>query len=290
MKRPEFLKSIIKGLLTMSTLNDLHAFSSTLDTQGKLMPLVFVGHGSPMNGIDENDFSRQWSIVGKTLPYPTAIICISAHWYTRGTFITAMERPQTIHDFYGFPQELYSVKYGAPGNPSLAAETSTLITKTHVGLDHEWGLDHGCWSVLRKMYPEANIPILQLSIDGTKSPEWHYELAKELSVLRKKGILIIGSGNIVHNLGILDWKMMEGGFDWAEEADHTIKKLVNSGDHKKLMNYKALGRSAHLAIPSPDHYLPLMYILGLQNRNEHVSFFNEKLVMGSVSMTSVIIQ
>jgi len=215
------------------------------------------------------------------------VLCISAHWFTRGTFVTAMEHPKTIHDFYGFPKALYDVQYPAPGKPELAQESISLIKKTNVGLDHEWGLDHGCWCVVRKMYPDANIPVLQLSIDGTKSPQWHYELAKELSVLRKKGVLILGSGNMVHNLGIIDWQNPNGGFDWAVEMDEKFRTMIVKEEHNKLIDYKSLGKAAMLSIPTPDHYLPLMYILGLQEKNEDISFFNEKLVMGSVSMTSV---
>lgn len=287
MLRQEFLHTLLAGLTTMTTLSELRKFSEDLSSQERRMPLLFVGHGSPMNGIEDNEFSRRWSEMGKQIPQPTAVLCISAHWFTRGTFVTAMENPQTIYDFYGFPPELYSVKYPAPGNPKLATETKSLITKTTVGLDHEWGLDHGCWSVVRKMFPEAKIPVLQLSIDGTKSAEWHYELAKELSVLRKKGVLILGSGNMVHNLGIIDWKNPDGGFDWAVEMDEKFRTMIVNEEHKKLMDYKSLGKAAMLSIPTPDHYFPLMYILGLKEKNEDISFFNEKLVMGSVSMTSV---
>ena len=271
----------------MINLKDLHTIVTNRPTHNQKMPVLFVGHGSPMNGIEDNDFSRRWSQIGTELPVPNAILCISAHWFTRGTFITAMERPQTIHDFYGFPQELFDVHYPAPGDPILAKETSSLIKTTPVGLDHEWGLDHGCWTVVQRMYPDANIPVLQLSIDGTKLPEWHYDLAKEISSLRSKGILIIGSGNIIHNLRMIDWNNPDSGFDWANEMNENIKRLIIHEEHKKILNYPELGPAAMLSIPTPEHYLPLLYVLGLKEKNENISLFNDRLLMGSVSMTSV---
>ncbi len=274
----------------MSNLTDLRKFGETLSLHDRDAPLLFVGHGSPMNGIEDNEFSKRWSEIGNQISTPTAVLCISAHWFTRGTFVTAMDKPPTIHDFYGFPQELFDVRYPAPGNPELAKETVSLIQKTRVELDHEWGLDHGCWSVIKRMYPKANIPVLQLSIDGTKDAEWHYELAKELSSLRKKGVLIIGSGNMVHNLRMIDWQNPDGGYDWAIEMNETFKQLIEKNEHKKLMDYSALGKAALLSIPTPDHYLPVIYILGLKERGEEITFFNEKLVMGSVSMTSIKIE
>lgn len=271
----------------MSTLKELRKFSESLgETPGK-MPLLFTGHGSPMNGIEDNIFSESWEKLGQDTPRPTAVLCISAHWFTNGTFVTAMQKPQTIHDFYGFPKALFEVQYPAPGDPALAKETAGIIHKASVGLDHEWGLDHGTWSVVRRMYPNADIPVLQLSIDYTKSPQFHYELARELESLRKKGVLIIGSGNMVHNLGNLDWHKPEDGFDWAVEMNTTFKKLIANNDHKPLINYESLGQAARLSIPTPEHYLPLIYILGLKDNDENVSFFNDNLTMGSISMTSV---
>lgn len=271
----------------MNSLQDLRKFSDTLDDQTNRLPALFVGHGSPMNGIEDNAFSAQWEELGKTLPVPTAVLCISAHWFTRGTHITAMENPKTIHDFYGFPQALFNVQYPAPGSPALAKETASMIHKTTVGLDHEWGLDHGTWSIVKRMYPKANIPVLQLSIDYTQKPVFHYELAKELSALRRKGVLIIGSGNMVHNLRMIDWHNPEGGFDWAVEMNDTFKRLINTRDHQSLIQYEALGTAARYAIPTPEHYLPLLYVLGLQEKNESATFFNDKSVMGSLTMTSV---
>lgn len=271
----------------MSALNDLKNFSDNLDVRGEKMPVFFIGHGSPMNGIEDNEFSRSWSHLGKSLTPPSAVLCISAHWLTDGTFVTAMEQPRTIHDFYGFPQALFNVQYPAPGNPTLAKETADMVKKTHVGLDHEWGLDHGTWSVVRQMFPDARIPVLQLSIDYAKPANYHFELARELSALRQKGALIIGSGNMVHNLRMLNWRDPDGGFDWAIEMNETFKKAIESNAFEKLLDYPSLGAAAKLAIPTPDHYYPLIYSLGLKGKDEPISFFNDKLAMGSVSMTSV---
>ena len=271
----------------MSSIKAFQNFTDTLSRQNHTMPLLFIGHGSPMNGIEDNEFSLKWEKLGKEIPLPTAVLCISAHWLTKGTLITAMEHPQTIHDFGGFPQALFDVQYPAPGDPALAKETASLIHKTSVGLDHEWGLDHGTWSIVKRMYPEANIPVLQLSIDYSKGPQYHYELARELEALRKKGVLIIGSGNMVHNLRILDWHRADSGYDWAVDINETFKKSILSGDHKTLINYEGLGQAGKLSIPTPEHYLPLLYILGLANSKEKTTIFNDKLVMGSISMTSV---
>jgi 4,5-DOPA dioxygenase extradiol len=271
----------------MSSITAFQKFTDTLSRQDHTMPLMFIGHGSPMNGIEDNEFSMKWEQLGKDIPLPSAVLCISAHWLTKGTQITAMEHPQTIHDFGGFPQALFDVQYPAPGNPALAKETASLIHKTTVGFDHEWGLDHGTWSIVKRMYPEANIPVLQLSIDYSKGPQYHYELARELEALRKKGVLIIGSGNMVHNLRILDWHRSDSGYDWAVEINEKFKKSILSGDHKPLINFEGFGQAGKLSIPTPEHYLPLLYILGLTNSKEKISIFNDKLVMGSISMTSV---
>jgi 4,5-DOPA dioxygenase extradiol len=271
----------------MNTVKDLWKFGENLDEQEYKMPVLFIGHGSPMNGIENNAFSASWEQLGKTIAQPKAVLCVSAHWYTRGTRVTAMEAPQTIHDFGGFPRELFAVQYPAPGSPALARETASLITKTDVGLDHEWGLDHGTWTIVRHMYPQANIPVLQLSIDYTKEPQYHYELARELASLRKKGVLIIGSGNMVHNLRIIDWSLPETGYDWAAGINETFKTHITQGNHQMLIDYGKLGQAARLSIPTPEHYLPLLYTLGLKNENDPVSFFNDRLVMGSISMTSV---
>ncbi len=257
------------------------------------MPVLFLGHGSPMNAIDENEFVKGWREVGKTLPKPNAILYVSAHWETRGTFVTAMESPPTIHDFGGFPEELFAVQYPAPGSPELAKETKKIITKTEIVLDEKWGLDHGCWSVVKHLYPEADIPIIQMSLDYYQTPQYHYELAKELSSLRKRGILIVGSGNMVHNLRKVAWDKLnddEYGYDWAIEASEKMKKFIISGDHKQLINYKSQGKEFDLAIPTPEHYLPLLYALALKEENEKVTLFNDKAVGGSLTMTSLKIE
>lgn len=254
------------------------------------MPVLFLGHGSPMNAIEENAFVTGFRNIGKTIPKPNVILCISAHWETRGTFVTAMEHPRTIHDFGGFPQVLFDVQYPAPGHPELARETKRIITKTDVGLDESWGLDHGTWSVVKHLYPDANIPVIQLSLDYTQPPQYHYELAKEIASLRKKGVLIIGSGNMVHNLRLVAWdKLNTAGFayDWAAEASEKMKDYIISGNHRLLINYRSLGKAFDLAIPSPEHYLPLLYTLALQEKNELPSLFNDQAVAGSLTMTSV---
>jgi 4,5-DOPA dioxygenase extradiol len=291
MKRRPFLGSLFMLLFAVKAMkseaiNQLLSFGENTPR----MPVLFVGHGSPMNAIEENEFVETWRNLGKTLPRPKAILCVSAHWETKGTFVTAVPKPQTIHDFGGFPKALYEVQYPAPGSPELAIETKRTITKTTVGLDEKWGLDHGAWSVIRRIYPEADIPVIEMSLDYTQGPQYHYDLAKELSALRHKGVLIIGSGNMVHNLRMVAWNKMnepEYGFDWAIQANDKFKQLIQDGNHKELINYSNLGREVQLAIPSPDHYLPLLYSLALAEKNEPVSFFNDKPVMGSLTMTSV---
>ncbi len=274
----------------MESLNEFKSFTNALPDFNYLMPVLFVGHGSPMNGIEDNEFSTRWTSIAKEIPTPTAVLVISAHWFTKGTSITAMDFPKTIHDFGGFPEALYQVQYPAPGNPVLAKETASLIHSTHVELDHDWGLDHGTWTIVRHMYPEANIPVLQLSIDYSKPPSFHYELAKELFALRKKGVLIIGSGNMVHNLRMVAWDKLNGpayGYDWALQMNQTFKDLILHRDHQPLIHYDQLGREAMLAIPTPEHYLPLLYTLGLQDKNDPIAFFNDQPVGGSLTMTSV---
>lgn len=256
------------------------------------MPVLFVGHGSPMNAIEENEFTEGWRKAGEIIARPNAILAISAHWETRGTYVTAMKDPPTIHDFGGFPQELYDVQYPAPGSPELAGAVIETIKKTDVRPDEKWGIDHGTWSVVRHIYPKADIPVVQLSLDYYKTPAEHYELAKELAALRKRGVLIIGSGNIVHNLRMVAWDKIEEigyGFDWAHEANDKVKKLILERDHTSLMNYPSLGTAVKLAVPTPEHFLPLFYTVALQEPDESASFFNDKPVAGSLSMTSVMI-
>jgi 4,5-DOPA dioxygenase extradiol len=243
-----------------------------------------------MNAIEENEFVEGWRNIGKTIPKPKAILCVSAHWETRGTFVTAMEKPVTIHDFGGFPGELYDVRYPAPGSPELALEIKGLLKDTSPGLDEKWGLDHGCWSVLKHLYPEADIPVVQLSLNYTMSPQQHYNLAKELASLRKKDVLIIGSGNMVHNLGMVAWAKLDVpgyGYDWAVEANEKMKEYILENNHKPLIDYKLQGRSFNLAVPAPEHFLPLLYVLALKETNEEITIFNDRPVGGSLYMTSV---
>jgi 4,5-DOPA dioxygenase extradiol len=271
----------------MDTLNQFKTFTSNLP-KSDIMPVLFMGHGSPMNGIEVNEFSKGWSDIAKSISLPSAVLVVSAHWFTHGTKITAMDMPPTIHDFGGFPEALFNVQYPAPGSPVLAAETARLVKTTSVTLDHDWGLDHGAWTVIRHMYPKADIPVLQLSIDYTKGALHHYELAKELAALRKKGVLILGSGNMVHNLRMLSWEMINGGgYDWAIEASEKFKTAILNKDHQSLIHYENLGSEVRLAIPTPEHYLPLMYTLGLQAEKEQVELFNDKAVGGSLTMTSI---
>jgi len=288
MDRKKFLSSL--ALLPFKTtamkLNDLKKLSRSMEST-VTMPVLFVGHGSPMNAIEHNEFTEGWHATAETIPKPKAILCISAHWETNGTLVTSMAKPKTIHDFGGFPQRLFDVQYPAPGSTELAKETQGLITKTTVGLDEKWGLDHGAWSVIKQMYPDATIPVIQMSLDYNKTAQSQYDLAQELAPLRKKGILIIGSGNMVHNLRMIDWANQNQGFDWANEANETFKKLIAGNEHQELINYQKLGSAIELAIPTPEHYLPLLYVLALKGEDETVLFFNDKTVMGSLSMTSV---
>lgn len=268
----------------------LKGMMETLPETDVVMPVLFVGHGSPMNGIENNEFSNYWKKLATEMPQPKAVICVSAHWLTKGTFITATSKPQTIHDFGGFPQELFDVEYPAPGSPELALETTQLFERGKVGLDHEWGLDHGTWTVVKHMYPKADIPVLQLSIDYYQSGVYHQELAKNLMSLRKKGVLIMGSGNMVHNLRMVAFDKLnekEYGYDWTHEMNTKFKELIINGDHKSLAEYERISPSAKLAIPTPDHYWPLMYILGLRGKNEEAQFFNDRAVGGSLTMTSL---
>jgi 4,5-DOPA dioxygenase extradiol len=254
------------------------------------MPALFIGHGSPMNAIDINEYSTTWQKLGTTLPQPRAILCISAHWLTHGDIrITAMENPKTIHDFGGFPQELFDVQYPAPGSPELAIETQKIAHPKHILLDDEWGFDHGTWSVLNQMYPKAGIPVVQLSIDYGMPPEQHLEFAKSLASLREKGVMIIGSGNVVHNLRSIKW---DGGpnYAWADEFDAWVEKGLVNHDDNALAGFQKLGDIAKLAHPTYDHYLPLLYSIAVRNPKDSMSFFNEGVSMGSLSMRSVIYQ
>ncbi len=292
MQRKQFIQSLL-SLTAMTTLGSFKNFTNTLKEQDKLMPVLFIGHGSPMNALEENEFTKGWKAVAKTLPKPTAILCISAHWETNGTFVTAIEKPKTIHDFGGFPQTLFNVQYPAPGSKWLADEVKTTLSKTTVGLDEAWGFDHGSWSLLKHLYPDADVPVVQLSLDYNKDAKYHYELAQELQALRKKGVLIIGSGNMVHNFSYAQLKgdfNAHFGHDWAIEANESFKKLITENDFKSLTNYKTYSKALQLSAPTPEHYLPMLYAIALRNKNENVSYFNDALVGGSFSMTSLKIE
>jgi 4,5-DOPA dioxygenase extradiol len=282
-----------KWLLTfeLKNMNEIGKIVQDFSSTEK-MPVLFLGHGSPMNAIEENEFVAAFRKLGGQLPVPKAILCISAHWETRGTQVTAMEHPETIHDFGGFPGQLYEVQYPAPGDPLLAGEIRNHSGKGEISLDMHWGLDHGAWTVIMHLFPNAEIPVVQLSLDYTKTPQQHYELGKELSWLRRKGVLIIGSGNLVHNLRMIAWNKLNVsgfGYDWALEADAKMKQLISEGKHAELIGYRNLGKAFDLAIPTPDHFLPLLYALPLKEKDERISVFNDKAVGGSLTMTSVAI-
>lgn len=252
------------------------------------MPVLFIGHGNPMNAITDNHYSRNWQLIAQQLPIPNAILCISAHWLTQGTAVTLSEKPKTIHDFTGFPKELFAVQYPALGAVDYANKTINTIQSTTVQQNFTWGLDHGAWSVLKKMYPQANIPVFQLSIDETKPTEYHFNLAKELYTLRNQGVLILASGNIVHNLNILSWDGNVKQYDWAVEFDSFVKQHILDNNPTPLINYQTLGSLANIAHPSNEHYLPLMYTLGLRDNTDSVHFFNETFDLGSLSMRCVL--
>lgn len=252
------------------------------------MPVLFIGHGSPMNAIEDNNFHKSWVELGKLLPKPKAILSISAHWLTYGsTKVTAMEKPRTIHDFGGFPEELYHQQYPAPGSPSLASETVDLVSKPAIQLDSDWGLDHGTWSVIKPMFPNADIPVYQLSINFNEPMQYHYDLGLQLKQLREKGVLIIGSGNIVHNLGAMNYSNHV--YDWAQEFDNQIKQFIDDSNHEGIINFHKLGSLGKMAHPSHDHFIPLVYTIALQGENEKVNYFNDSFDLGSISMRSMVI-
>jgi 4,5-DOPA dioxygenase extradiol len=253
------------------------------------MPAVFIGHGNPMHAISSNTYTDAWRAMAASFAKPRAIVCISAHWYTRGTKVTAMARPRTIHDFGGFPAELFAVEYPAPGDPELARRVASLLKATPVELDEDaWGIDHGTWSVLVHMYPEADVPVVQLSIDSAQPALFHYELGARLSPLRDEGMLILGSGNLVHNLHTYAWGGHDGmAYDWAREFESTAKQLLEAHDHEPLIAYETLGKPAELSIPTPDHYLPFLYAISLCRGGEKLSFPVEEFDGGSISMLSV---
>ena len=258
-----------------------------MSRNGSRMPVVFFGHGSPMNTLDRNEYTEAWRRIGDSIAAPKAVLCVSAHWYTEGTAVTAMSRPRTIHDFYGFPQPLFDVQYPAPGEPKLASRVRELLAPLDVGLDESWGLDHGTWSVLKHAYPKADVPVVQLSIDGTQPPQFHYELGRRLAPLRDEGVLVAGSGNVVHNLRL----MRRGGgqgFDWAVRFNERIREALATRDHRTLIDFEKLGEDARLSVPTPEHYLPLLYIAGLQGADESMAFPIDGYDLGSISMLSAV--
>lgn len=287
--------------LSTRPLHALNELSKKLPNS-PLMPVLFVGHGSPMNAIEDNPFTKVWREIGIKIVKPNAILCISAHWETKGSFITGMDKPKTIHDFGGFPDDLFQVQYPAAGSNKIAKEIIHDIQNHEINIDLEWGLDHGCWSVLKQMFPLANIPVFQLSLDYTKDGQYHYELGKELYALRKKGILIIGSGNLVHNFSYLQMPKPTTGLtdmsslfnqpfahEWAKEANLVFKQLIETNDVTSLYNYKSLGKAIQLAVPTPEHYLPMLYSIAVRDKNDKIEFFNDQTIAGSFSMTSFIL-
>lgn len=254
-----------------------------------MMPVVFFGHGSPMNALQVNRYTEAWKRVGAEMPRPRAILCVSAHWYVRGTAITVMDQPRTIHDFYGFPQALFDIQYPAPGDPMMAEHVRQLLAPLAVARDTEWGLDHGTWQVFLHAFPKADVPVLQLAIDASRPPAFHYELGRRLAPLREEGVLVCGSGNVVHNLPLMQWKLGPVGFDWAHRFNDQVRELVLRREHQPLVDYPSLGPDAALSIPTPEHYLPLLYCLGLQRDDDEVEIATDGLELGSISMMSVLI-
>jgi 4,5-DOPA dioxygenase extradiol len=268
-------------MTTSSIMRELAAAPAT----GTVMPALFIGHGNPMNAIEDTEFSRAWAVVARSLPRPKAVLCVSAHWETVGTRVTAMAQPKTIHDFHGFPPALFEMRYPAPGSPDLARLTQGLVRTAPIELDWDWGLDHGAWSVLCRMFPQADVPVIQMSLNQRMPPAAHYELGRELGGLRRKGVLILGSGNLVHNLRELVWE--DTAYDWALAFDARIKALIQAGDPAAIIGYSERGPVARLAVPTPEHFLPLLYVLGTQSPSDGVAFFAEKVTLGSMSMRSV---
>jgi 4,5-DOPA dioxygenase extradiol len=291
--RKDFLKWLAASpfLFEMTKLQEIFNLFEAAKNTTK-MPLLFLGHGNPMNAIEDNQFVQGFKKMAQKIPRPEAILCVSAHWFTKGTKVTGIDKPPVIYDFYGFPEELYKVKYPAIGSPVLAETVKQLIKPTETVIDKEWGLDHGAWSVLTHFFPNADVPVIQMSIDQNLSTKEHFELGKKLSSLRKKGVLIIGSGNIVHNLSLVDFNNFHKdnyGYDWAIEARSQINDFILSENYNPLFQYRTFSKAFQNAIPTPEHFLPLMYILSLKEKNETIHLFNDKLLAGSLSMTSLYI-
>jgi 4,5-DOPA dioxygenase extradiol len=291
MKRRDFTSLLTLSTigLSMTTLKELSTWGTTLQSSQRI-PALFLGHGNPMNAIEENQFVDGFRNIAKTLPEIQAILVVSAHWLTRGTAVTAMAQPRTIHDFGGFPQALFEQQYPAPGSPELAKEIIQMISATAVHEDHEWGLDHGTWTVLKHLYPAANIPVVQFSIDVQLSLAAHFQLAKELNALRSKGVLIIGSGNIVHNLRAVDFSRINEvgfGYDWAHESRKYVNDQILSRNFSALFSLEKAPKALQMAVPTTDHYIPLLYTLGLAENTDEIALFNDELLAGSLSMTSL---
>jgi 4,5-DOPA dioxygenase extradiol len=255
----------------------------------KRMPAIFFGHGSPMNVLEDNIYTRTWQQLGASMPKPKAILAVSAHWYTQGTGVTAMDAPPTIHDFGGFPQALFDIRYPAPGDPALAARIRDLLTPLEVHLDHSWGLDHGTWSVLVKAFPEADVPVVQLSIDGTKPAAWHFQLGRQLAALRDEGVLMIASGDVVHNLRTMIRGSDGPAYDWAERFNDKVREYLVGGDVEQLVNYEQWGNDARLSVPTAEHFLPLLYVAGAKRADESVSIAIDGIQGGSISMLTAVV-
>ncbi|MFN9520298.1 MAG: 4,5-DOPA dioxygenase extradiol [Bacteroidota bacterium] len=292
LKRKQFIK--LSSLLVMNKVIPLNTFYETVNQfipDSAVMPAIFIGHGSPMNAIADNAFTQSLSKLANHIPKPKAILVVSAHWLTRGTYVASTSQPKTIYDFGGFAEELYRIKYPAPGSPDFAELVKNELSSIHAQADSDMGFDHGTWSILRHMYPQADIPTFQLSIDYTKPAEWHYKMAAQLASLRTKGLLIVGSGNIVHNLGMIKWDSNSAkAYDWAIEFDENVKRLLIDTNHTSLIHYTKLGKAAQLAVPTNDHYLPMLYINGVQQKNDAIAFTYEGIDMGSISMLCIVYQ
>jgi 4,5-DOPA dioxygenase extradiol len=288
MKRYDFIKQITLGTLSMVAIDTWAKGIRDLPDYEFKLPVLFIGHGSPMNAIETNDFTQTLVQLGEKLPKPNAILCISAHWTTKGTYVNVSPNPKMIYDMYGFPKELYEVDYPAKGAPAIAKEIPDLILNSKIKTDTEWGFDHGTWSILKHLYPKVDVPVFQMSIDYNKPMQFHYDLAKQLNSLRKKRVLIIGSGNLTHNLRIVDFPNINATpRDWALEFDSKIKQYIDNRNHQAIIHYEKIGASAKLAVPEPSHFFPLIYALALQDNNEEISYFYEKIHYGTLSMRGV---
>jgi 4,5-DOPA dioxygenase extradiol len=286
MERKQFLKFLALSpfISKAMQLNDLKNITDNFSASKK-MPVLFIGHGHPMNALYDNNFTKSLSKIGNSIEKPNAIMLVSAHWQTKGTFVSVNPKPKTIYDFGGFDERLFNIKYEPEGSPEIAKQIIAEIPNYHIQEDHTMGLDHGAWGILKFLYPKADVPVFQLSIDYSKPAEYHFELAKALKKMREKGVLIIGSGNIVHNLGILDWRNIDAKpFDWATEFDELVKTKLDNQDFNALINYQQFGNLGRMAIPSNDHYLPMIYSLGLADKSEKINYLYEGIQYGSVSM------